>query len=94
MIGRRRSSWKRTELGIALAAGVVGDVAHRAGPVEGDERDDVAELGRLDLPEGVPHALRLELEDADRVAGAEHLVGLLVVERQVLDVELDCRASA
>ena len=35
--------------GVALAARVVGDEAHRPRPVEGDERDDVVELGRADL---------------------------------------------
>ena len=35
------------------------------------------------------HALALELEDPGGVAPAEHLVGLLVVDRDVVDVELD-----
>ena len=45
------------------------------GPVERDERDDVVELGRADLAQRLAHALGLELEDADRVAAGEHLVG-------------------
>ena len=73
---------------VALAARVVGDEAHRAGPVERADRDDVVELGRPDLLQRLAHALGLELEDADRVAAGEHLVGLRVVERDRLHVDL------
>ena len=67
---------------------VAGDVAHRPGPVERDERDQVVEDRRLDLPQRLAHARRLELEHADRVALLEHRVGLLVVERELADVDV------
>ena len=62
--------------GVVLALRVGGDVGHRAGPVEGAERDQVAELGRADPFQRVAHPVGLELEDAGRVAAGEHLVGL------------------
>ena len=43
-------------LAAVLASGIRGDVAHRPRPVEGDERDEVLELGRLDLPQSLAHA--------------------------------------
>ena len=64
-----------------LAPRVGGDVLHRAGPVQRDESDEVVEVRRLHLPQRLAHPRRLELEDADRVAAAEHLVRLRVVER-------------
>ena len=70
-----------------LAARVAGDVAHRARAVERHERDQVLELGRLDLAQRLAHARRLELEDADRVALLQHLVGGRVVERELGDVD-------
>ena len=50
-------------------------------------------VGR-DLAQRLAHALRLELEDADRVAAGEHLEGLGVVERDRLDVDLDPARAA
>ena len=70
-----------------LAARVGRDVGHRARAIQGDERDQVLELGRLHLAQGLAHARRLELEDADRVGPGEHLVGLAVVHRDLRDVE-------
>ncbi len=63
-----------------------GDVGHRPRAVERDERDQVLELRRLDLAERVAHAARLELEDAERVAAREHVVGGLVVQRQAGEI--------
>ena len=81
----------RVDVGDTLLAGfplpVAGDVAHRPRPVEGDESDQVLELGRLDLPQRLAHPRRLELEDACGVALREHGVRLLVVERDRGDVE-------
>ena len=45
-------------------------------------------VGRIWL-QRLAHALRLELEDADRVAAREHLVGLRVVEGDRLHLDLD-----
>ena len=82
MIGSRRSSGTVTRVRVALAPRVRRDLVHGARAVQRDERDEVVELRRLDLPQGALHALGLELEHADRVAGGHHLVGLLVVERE------------
>ena len=74
--------------GVFLALRVGGDVGHRAWSIEGAERDQVGELGRLHLAQGVAHPLRLELEDAGRIAAGQHLVGLGVVDRDLLHVDL------
>ena len=79
---------------LALAARVVVDVAHRPRAVERDQGDDVVELRRAHLAQRVAHALGLELEDADRVAAGEHLVGLRVVHRDRLDVALVAARTA
>jgi hypothetical protein len=42
----------------------------------------------LHLAQRFAHPFRLELEDADRVAAREHLVGLAIVERDRADVEI------
>ena len=68
MIGSRRSSGTVDRVGVALAARVGRDLVHGARAVQRDERDEVVELRRLDLPQGALHALGLELEHADRVA--------------------------
>ena len=67
-----------------LSLRVAGDVAHRPGPVERDERDQVLELGRLHLPQCLAHPGRLELEDAHRVTFGEHRVRLRVVRGDLL----------
>ena len=67
-----------------LASGELGDVLHRAGPVQGTQRDQVLEPGGPHLAQRLAHAARLELEHAGRVALGQHLVGAGVVQRQVL----------
>ena len=69
-------------LGVVLAARVGSDLIHRSGAVQRHQRDQVVELGRSHPLERLAHALRFKLEDADRLAPREHLVGLLVVERE------------
>ena len=48
-----------------LAGDVVGNVGHRAGPVEGDDGGDVLEACGLHLPEQLTHRPALQLEHAD-----------------------------
>ncbi len=43
------------------------DVVHRARAIERDERDDVAEIGRLHRGQRAPHAFGFQLEDAHSV---------------------------
>ena len=77
----------RDLLASVLAGRVHRDVAHRTRAVEGHERDEVLELGRLHLAERFAHPRRLELEHARRVAAGEHRVALRVVERKGADVD-------
>ena len=80
------------DLGLALLAGdevVDHAAAQRAGAVQRVERDQVVEPLRLRLAQDVAHAAALELEDAERLSVLENLVGLGIVERNGVDVELD-----
>ena len=61
------------------------------GLARADHRDeDVLEDLRLKPAEKSPHAWRLDLETADRVSATQELVGRLVVEGDVVDVEVTC----
>ena len=78
------------DLGLALLAR--DPVVHharleRAGPIQRVQRDQVVETLGLGLAQQLAHARALELEDAERGALAEHLVGLRIVERDGVDVE-------
>ena len=80
------------DLGLALLArDVVVDhaAAQRTRPVERVERDQVVEPLRLRLAQDVAHAAALELEDAVGLPVLEDLIGLRIVERDVVDVEID-----
>ena len=77
----------RHRLAPVLAGRIRRDVGHRAWAIERDEGDQILELRRLDEPQRLAHSGRLELEDADRVAAAEHRVCLRVVERERRDVD-------
>ena len=88
VISSSRGSANVTASCAGLAPRVDGDVRHRAGPEERDERDEVLELRRLHLPQRLAHARGLELEDAGRVATLEHLVRRRVVERDRRDVDV------
>ena len=61
---------------------------HRPGAIEGHQGDDVSEVPRLHLPEQVLHALTLKLEHRRGIAAAQQLVGLRVVEGDVMHTEL------
>ena len=74
---------------VLLVARVRRDELHRPRPVEGHDGDEVLELRGADLAERLLHAGALELEHAGGVAAGEHLVGLLVVERQLVDLDAD-----
>ena len=71
---------------LAVGVVVVRVGAHRAGPIEGADSGDVGEAGGLHQPKQGAHAAALELEDAERLAAAEQLIGLGVrVEVEVLE---------
>jgi hypothetical protein len=77
--------------GAAAPAHVVLDRARveRARPVERVESREVGEDARLGPAQEVPHTARIELEDAGGLAGAEELVGRLVVQGDVVEVQRD-----
>ena len=72
-----------------LAPDVGRDVVHRPGPEEGDHRGQVEHRRRPQLLDVAAHARRLELEHAGRLARRQQLEGLGVLERQVVEVDLD-----
>ncbi len=78
-------------LPVVLAVGVVvvGVLAHRAGSIQRDDRDDVLEAGGLHAAQQVAHRAAVELEHAQCVAAAQQLVGRFVVQRQRLQVDVD-----
>ncbi len=67
----------------------LGDVLHRAGAVERDQRDDVLDAGGLELAQGVAHARAFHLEDRDGGGGGIERVGRGIVERDRADVDVD-----
>ena len=67
-----------------LARDEVRNHRHRPGPVERDQGDEFLDLVDLELAQQVAHAFGFDLEHADGVAPREHLVGLGIVERQVV----------
>ena len=89
MSGSSSSAWIGYDgLAAVLAVGVVvvGVGTHRAGPIERTDGGDVREAGGLHEPEQGAHPAALELEDAERLAATEQLVGLGVrVEVEVLE---------
>ena len=80
----------RFDLFLAMLAGVVDrDVFHRAWAIERHQRDDVLDAVRPHADQRLAHAGTFHLEHADRLAARQHLVGLLVVERQRCELDLD-----
>ena len=85
---------RRDLLAAVLAVGVVvvGVGAHRTGPVERADGRDVVELGGGHAAQQVAHRPAVELEHPERLAAGQQLVGGLVVEPEVVEVErLPCR---
>jgi hypothetical protein len=77
-----------------FAALEVGDVVHRARPVEGVQRDEVVEAVGPDLLEHALHPARLELEDPEGISPGEEPQSLLVVERNRTYVRLFAATTA
>ncbi len=71
---------------LALRVFGVPVLRHRARPVQRDDGGDVFEGGRREPKQQRTQRPTLELEHADRVGPAQQLEGLLVVERDVVDV--------
>ena len=72
-----------------LAPDELRDVGHRSRTIEGIHSDEVLEDRRLQLAQVFPHAVRLELEGADGASLLIELIGLGVVEGDVVEVDVD-----
>ena len=75
-----------------LGAGEGGDVVHRAGPIEGHDGDQVADLVRLQAAKAAAHAVTFQLEDGRRLALPKHLEGLARLRVRVVggdDVQIE-----
>ena len=71
-----------------LTVDVAGDVVHRAGAVQRHDRDDVLEPVGLKLAQHVAHARTFKLEHAGRIAAAQHLECLRILQRDRRQVDL------
>ena len=76
-----------------LARAIGRDVRHRAGAIERVEGDEVLEAVGAHLGQRLAHAGAFNLEHADRLAAAEHLEGLGVLEPDLAEFDLDRRAA-
>ncbi len=65
------------------------NVLHRAGPIEGHQRDNILDTVRLHLAQGIHHARTLHLKHGDRIGGGIKFIGLLVVQRDRPDVDVN-----
>ncbi len=72
-----------------LAPDVGRNVVHRPGAEESDHRRKVEDRRRLQLLDVAPHARRLKLEHARRLARRQQLEGGGVLQRQPVEVDLD-----
>ena len=93
-VGENRLELRQLVLHLALPLLALDPVVdhtalERSRAVERVERDEIVEARRLGAAQEIAHAARLELEDAERRAVGKHLEGLRVVERQVVDVEVE-----
>ena len=74
--------------GVVLPLDVVRDELHGARTIERDERDDLVDLGDVELTAERLHAAGFELEHADGLRLVEEGEGLGVLEADLLDVEI------
>ena len=73
---------------LALLAGdEARNIIHRPRPVQRVDGDDILDAVGMHLLQHVAHAGAFQLEHAHRVAVAQHVVGLGVVVRNLVDVE-------
>ena len=85
---RLKQRMKIIRLLIAFLAGdEARDIVHRAGTIECVDGDDVLDAVGMHLAQHITHAGTFQLEHAHRVAMAQHVVGLLVVVGNLVDVE-------
>src|SRR3546814_5119160 len=65
------------------------NIVHRSGPVEGDQRDNVAKVCWFYLSERLAHSFRFQLEHAHRVAPFQKVVYRPVVPFEQIEIDLD-----
>src|SRR3546814_16644374 len=65
------------------------NIVHRSGPVEGDQRDNVAKVCWFYLSERLAHSFRFQLEHAHRVAPFQKVVYRPVVPFEQIENDLD-----
>ena len=64
-----------------------------SGSIERVQRGNIVEARRREAAHQLAHLVALELEDTDRVAEAQHLKDLGIVEGNVVDVDLEAVAT-
>ncbi len=62
-----------------LTASEHGNIVHRAGSIERNERDDVAEIGGSNGGQRLAHAFRFQLEHADCVTPLKKVINRRIV---------------
>ncbi len=72
---------------LPVDVGIDHAAVQRAGPVQGEDGDEVLEAVGLHLDQQVADARAIELEDAQGLAALEQFVGWFVVQRQGIQVE-------
>ena len=77
-----------------LARAIGRNVRHRAGAIERDQRDDVLEAVGPHVEQRAPHAGAFQLEHAHRFGARQQVVGVLVVERDLAEIDVDAAAAA
>ena len=65
------------------------DIIHWSGSVEGIHGDEVTNDGRFQFTQVFLHTGGLELEDSHRAAFLEELIGQLIVNRYMVDVDIN-----
>ena len=83
-----RSGWAySTFFPAELARAIDRNIGHRAWAIKRDQRDQVLEPVGAHVDQRLAHAPAFHLEHADRLAAPEHLVGLLVIERDLAEID-------
>ena len=76
-------------LHVVLARAIGRNVRHRARAIERDQRDDVLETVGPHIEQRAAHARAFQLEHPDRFGARQKIVGVLVVERDRREIDID-----
>ncbi len=71
----------------------IGNQVHRPRPIQRDQRGDVLDGTDLEFAAQIAHPAGFQLENADGVGLVEQVVGLGVVQRQIVNRNFDPRDS-